>query len=96
MCVLTTANGIAKLDSFFNITDIVDEADSLNINGIEQLTGLYDKLNVGMILIGMLGLEKKLSRYRQLYSRIGFSHRYDLLQSKEMRFILSHYWEKLG
>lgn len=33
---------------------------------------------------------------RQLYSRIGFAHKYNLLSQEEMRFLLSHYWEQLG
>ena len=75
---------------------IIDEAERLGLNGIEQLREIYDKSNVGLIFIGMKGLEKKLSRYPQLYSRIGFSHHYKPLSKEEMHFLLSKYWEKLG
>jgi DNA transposition AAA+ family ATPase len=44
----------------------------------------------------MPGLEKRLARYPQLYSRIGFAHHYRTLTADELRFVLTHHWEKLG
>ena len=49
-----------------------------------------------MILIGMPGIEKRLARYPQLYSRIGFVHEYRTLSSAELLFVLRHHWSKLG
>ncbi|WP_216822418.1 hypothetical protein [Francisella tularensis] len=43
----------------------------------------------------MPGLEKRLSRYPQLYSRIGFVHEYKPASTDEMKFILQYNWEKL-
>ena len=65
------------------------------MSGIEQFREIYDAGNIGLIFIGMPGLEKKLSRYPQLYSRVGFAHQYRALSQEEMRFMLSHYWERL-
>jgi DNA transposition AAA+ family ATPase len=49
-----------------------------------------------MILIGMPGIEKRLARYPQLYSRIGFVHEYRTLSAAELLFVLQHHWSKLG
>ena len=73
----------------------MDESERLKMSGIEQLREIYNAGNIGLIFIGMPGLEKKLSRYPQLYSRVGFAHQYRALSQEEMRFMLSHYWERL-
>ena len=75
---------------------IIDEADRLNINALEEVRSLYDQYQFGLVLIGMPGIEKRFARYPQLYSRIGFSHEFKRLSEDEMRFIFPKIWSNLG
>ncbi|HZM67960.1 MAG TPA: AAA family ATPase [Nakamurella sp.] len=75
---------------------IVDEADRLKTQGLEQLRDYFDRNDIGLILIGMPGFERQLARYPQLYSRIGFAHQYRPLDPDDVPPVLALYWTELG
>jgi DNA transposition AAA+ family ATPase len=75
---------------------IVDETERLSITAIELIRDIFDRTGMGVILIGMPGMEKRLSRYPQLYSRVGFVHHYRPLQGDELSFVLTRHWRRLG
>ncbi len=75
---------------------VVDEAERLAPPALEHLRDRFDRRALGLLLIGMPGIEKRLARYPQLYSRIGFAHQYRPLGDDELAFVLSRHWHKLG
>ena len=75
---------------------IIDEAERLTNTALEYLRDQFDRSDIGLILIGMPGIEKRMGHYPQLYSRVGFSHRYPPLSQEELRFVLTRHWKRLG
>jgi DNA transposition AAA+ family ATPase len=75
---------------------IFDEAERLSLTALEFIRDIFDRTGVGVILIGMPGMEKRLSRYPQFYSRVGFAHHYRALTGEELSFVLTRHWRSLG
>jgi hypothetical protein len=75
---------------------MVDEADRLQAAGLEQVRDIFDQGSIGVVLIGMPGLEKRLSRYPQLYSRVGFVHEFRPLSAAEVRDVFQQNWLPSG
>lgn len=75
---------------------IVDEVDHLKYTSLEQIRTIYDRFGFGMVLIGMPGIERRFSRYPQLYSRVGFLHEFKSLSKDEMTFIIENHLQHLG
>jgi hypothetical protein len=75
---------------------LVDEADRLRMASLEQIRAIFDAGEIGVILIGMPGLEKRLARYPQFYSRIGFVHEFRPLAAREIRQLFDQHWTPPG
>lgn len=96
--VLHPGRAVSDLDSRrgrFAELVIVDEADRLSTSALEQLRDHHDRTGIGVILIGMSGIEKRLSRYPQLYSRVGFVHQYRELGPTEQAQMIAEQWPHL-
>ena len=64
------------------------EADTLKADAMETVRDIYDRMGCPMVLVGMPGLGRKLSRHAQLYSRIGFVNEFSTLSFEEMCRVL--------
>ncbi len=75
---------------------IIDEAEGLSNNALECVRDLFSWRGVGLIVIGMPGIEKRMSRFHQLYRRAGLAHQYRPLGDDRLVFVLTCRWRELG
>lgn len=75
---------------------IIDEAERLKSQAFEVIREIYDQGETNFIFIGMPGIEKTLSWFPQLYSRIGFVHKFENMGSPELKFVLNKHLHKIN
>src|SRR5271170_1175264 len=75
---------------------LVDEADRLHMNSLEQIRSIFDEGTAGLVLIGVPGIEKRIARFPQFYSRIGFVHEFRPLDAAQMQELLEKRWTPAG
>jgi hypothetical protein len=75
---------------------VIDESDRLTMASLEQVRAFFDQGGLGVLLIGMPGIAKRLSRFAQLYSRVGFVHEFRPLVKQEVCGLLKDGWKPPG
>ena len=72
---------------------IVDEAEHLPYKSLELLRRIYDKAQVGILLVGMprliMNLKGEQRQYAQLYSRVGIAKHLGTLTEEDIKTIIS-------
>jgi DNA transposition AAA+ family ATPase len=75
---------------------IIDEAERLTTSALEHRRDLFERTPLGWMRMGMPGIETRLARSPQLYSRVGFAPHYRPRQDDELTFVLTRQWRQLG
>jgi len=69
---------------------VINEADRFKEASVEQVRNIFDHGGIGLVLIGMPGIEKRLALYPQFYSRIGFVHEFRPLGAPTTERVQGH------
>jgi DNA transposition AAA+ family ATPase len=75
---------------------LVNEADRLQMNSLEQMRSIFDEGTASMVLIGIPGIENRIARFPQFYSRIGFVHEFRPLDAHQAQELLEQRWTPAG
>jgi DNA transposition AAA+ family ATPase len=67
-----------------------------DLSAARQLRSIFDENGFGMVLIGMPGIEKRVARYPQFFSRIGFVHEFRPLSDSDIQILLEQRWTPVG
>src|SRR5260370_16945126 len=60
--------------------------------GLYIIRDIVARGEIGLVLLGMPGLDKRRQRAPQLYSRVGFAQEIEPLSEEEIRFFLAQRW----
>jgi hypothetical protein len=63
---------------------------------LARVQDIFDRGGIGVVLIVMPGVERRLARYPQLYSRVGIVHVLRPLRAEEVRERLRQNWAPPG
>ena len=66
------------------------------MNSLETLRSIFDEGEIGTVLIGIPGIEKRVARFPQFYSRIGFVHKFRPLDEAQIGKLLEQRWTPAG
>jgi DNA transposition AAA+ family ATPase len=78
------------------VCNITTQTKRLAMNILEQLRSTFDQSGLSMVLIGMPGIEKRVARYPQFFSRIGFVHEFRALSDADIQVLPEQRWAPVG
>ena len=75
---------------------IVDEAQRLTYQALEQLRDFHDRGGLSIVLMGPPGFERRLQRNNQFRDRIGIVYEFEVLNADETKLFIAQKWLQLG
>lgn len=79
---------------------IIDEAENLPYRALDMMRRLFDKSNIGILLVGLprliANLRGKKGEYKQLYSRVGLYNQIDAWEEEDTKMIISKIYQDIN